>query len=195
MKNSQTLETKIREAKPEDFPRMEEISKKAFADYDPDTSGTILNTILREINLQIGTYFENPNKYNTWKKEEIYDKRVLLSQRFYVTEDLTKKVLGYAGIERSNVDGDAQGAFWVNWTAVDPEYQGRGIGKGLLIKLIEESKKIGATTLSVKTDSSPGAESGHKTYEKLGFKPTGRIPNYYAKGNDLIVYTLDLEKC
>lgn len=179
MKAKTDLETKIREAKKEDLPRIKEISKEAHIIVDQ-----------RSIYLQIDSYFEDPKKYDVWKKNEVFEKKVPLSQKFYVAEDITQKVLGYAGIERPNIDGNAQGAYWLNWTGVDPKYQGKGIGTKMLMRTIREAKKRGATTISVKTDSQ--AESAHRTYEKLGFKQAGRVPKYYGKDLDLVIYSLDL---
>lgn len=179
MKQIPNLETKIREAKTEDFSKMKCISKKAFTGYDQ-----------KSIDLQIGEYFKDPEKYNTWKKKDTFEKKVPLSQTYFVAEN-QEEMLGYAGIERPNIDGDALGAFWLNWTAIHPKYQGKNLGKQLLIECIKQAKKRGATTLSVKTDSH--SESAHKMYEKFGFKQTGRITNYYGKEWDLVLYSLDLE--
>lgn len=184
MERGKTLEVRIREAKPEDYPRIKDISRKAFA-----------HEIITEIDygameLQLGEYFNNIQHYNIWDLNEAYKKKILFSQKIFVAEDCKGEVIGYSGIERQNTDGSADGAFWLNWTAVEPKYQGCCVGKKIILKSIEAAKSLGGLTLNVKTN--PFSDSAHKTYQRLGFKITGRIPNYYEKGCDMIIYSLDL---
>ncbi len=184
MEKAKTLEVKIRDAKCEDYPKIKVISKKAFSHESID------ETEHRSMNLQLEEYFANTKKYDVWDMDEVFEKKVFLSQKVYVAEDNDGEVIGYTGIERFNIDGDAQGAYWLNWTAVDPKYQGCCVGKKMILKAIKETKKLEGLTLSVKTHSF--LEPAHKTYEKLGFKVTGRIPNYHKKGQDLVILSLNL---
>lgn len=184
MERTKTLEVKIRDAGYEDYQKIKEISKKAFSHVSID------GTEHKSMNLQLEEYFANIKKYDIWDMDKVFEKKVFLSQKVYVAEGNNGKVIGYTGIERPNIDGDAQGAYWLNWTAVDPEYQGCCVGKKMILKAIKETKKLGGLTLSVKTHSF--LEPAHKTYEKLGFKVTGRILNYHKKGHDLVIFSLNL---
>ena len=184
MERGKTLEVRIREAKPEDFPKIKEISRRAFAHE------SITEVEYSSIDLQLGEYFKNIKNHNVWDFNEVFRKKIFLSQKVFVAEDCNGKVIGYTGIERQNTDGCADGAFWLNWTAVEPEYQGCCVGKKVILEAIRQVKDLGGLTLNVKT--SPFLDSAHKTYQRLGFKITGRIPNYYEKGCDVIIYSLDL---
>ncbi len=184
MERGKTLEVRIREAKPEDYPKIKEISRRAFVHE------LITDIEYNSIDLQLGEYFKNIKNYNVWDLNEVFRKKIFLSQKVFVAEDCNGKVIGYTGIERQNTDGRADGAFWLNWTAVEPKYQGCCVGKKVILEAIRQVKALGGLTLNVKT--SPFLDSAHKIYEKLGFKITGRIPNYYEKGCDVIIYSLDL---
>jgi phosphinothricin acetyltransferase len=56
---------------------------------------------------------------------------------------------------------------------VDPVHQGRGIGEGLLGRLIEEAKALGYRTIVASVAADNGA--GLKLHLKLGFEPVGTI--------------------
>lgn len=184
MERGKTLEVRIREAKPEDYPKIKEVSKRAFARES-------IHNVEQDIELQIGEYFKNIDKYDIWDTEEILEKKVFLSQKVYVAEDGDGEIIGCTGVERHNIDGyDAEGAFWLNWTAVEPEYQGCCVGKKMILQVMKYVKSIGGLALNIKTN--PSFESACKTYEKLGFKVIGRLPNYYGKDCDSLIYSLDL---
>jgi len=58
---------------------------------------------------------------------------------------------------------------------VDPLFQGRGVGKQLLARLIEEARSTGCKTIvaSVAADN----RSGLRLHESLGFETVGTIKN------------------
>lgn len=76
------------------------------------------------------------------------------------------------------------GGFWqvleeahINILAIHPQYQGRGLGKFLLNKLLDEAKTLGLerATLEVRASN----HIALTMYEKFGFQEAGRRPNYY----------------
>jgi ribosomal-protein-alanine N-acetyltransferase len=78
--------------------------------------------------------------------------------------------------------------------AIHPDFQGQGLGKILLLSLLEDAVKrqLARATLEVK-------ETNHialSLYEKFGFKIAGRRKNYYQQtGEDaLILWRGDLAK-
>jgi ribosomal-protein-alanine N-acetyltransferase len=93
------------------------------------------------------------------------------------------------------------GCFWaileeahITLLAVHPDYQGQGLGKLLLYKLLEEAvhRQLERATLEVRV-SNPIAIS---LYERFGFQTAGRRKNYYHQtGEDaLILWRGDLQK-
>jgi ribosomal protein S18 acetylase RimI-like enzyme len=64
--------------------------------------------------------------------------------------------------------------------AVDPDFQGRGIGSALIKFAIDRMKDAGMSIAMVETGGDPGHAPARRTYEKLGF---GLLPisRYFKK--------------
>ena len=80
--------------------------------------------------------------------------------------------------------------FHLNNIAVHPEYLRRNIGKELIQHIISRviSHDIKVILLEVSTNNMPA----QKCYQSLGFTKIGIRKDYYSKGNDAILYNLDL---
>ena len=92
-------------------------------------------------------------------------------------------LVGYAGLW---FDGyDAQ----VMTVAVDGAHQGHGLGRRLLVALVDHAREIGASQvlLEVRVDNAPAIH----LYESLGFQMLGRRRAYYQPGN-IDAYTMRL---
>lgn len=64
--------------------------------------------------------------------------------------------------------------------AIDPEFQGRGLGRKLLEACVAEARKNGCDrfALEVRADNRPAIA----LYKKLGYEITARVPKYYEDG-------------
>ena len=82
--------------------------------------------------------------------------------------------------------------FHLNNIAVHPEYLRRSIGKELIRHIISRvrSHDIKVILLEVSTNNI----SAQKCYKSLGFTQMGIRKDYYSKGDDAILYNLDLTK-
>ena len=82
--------------------------------------------------------------------------------------------------------------FHLNNIAVHPEYLRRSIGKALLQHIIARviSRDIKLILLEVSAQNI----SAQKCYKSLGFIQMGVRKDYYSKGDDAILYNLDLTK-
>jgi ribosomal protein S18 acetylase RimI-like enzyme len=78
------------------------------------------------------------------------------------------------------------------WFAVLPEYQKQGIGRWLMDKTVEMSKKLGFCQLLAETYSDDRFARARRFYERYGFEYAGKITNYPKKNVDMLVYRLDL---
>lgn len=70
--------------------------------------------------------------------------------------------------------------------AVDPEYQGKGLGQGLLFALLVSAwkRKLERATLEVKVSN----QRAINLYQKFGFKEAGRRKGYYQDtGEDALI--------
>ena len=82
--------------------------------------------------------------------------------------------------------------FHLNNIAVHPEYLRRSIGKELIRHIISRviSRYIKVSLLEVSANNIPA----QKCYKSLGFTQRGIWKDYYSKGDDAILYYLDLIK-
>ena len=80
--------------------------------------------------------------------------------------------------------------FHLNNIAVHPDYLRRYIGKKLIQHIISKviSRNIKVILLEVSANNIPA----QKCYKSIGFNPMGRREDYYAKGEDAILYYLDI---
>ena len=86
-----------------------------------------------------------------------------------------------------------EGTFDLYWIAVDPDFQGNGIGSkllGLLEKVLEGLK---GRMILADTSSVPQYEKTKSFYLKNGFRDVARVPDYYHPGNDRITFCKKLE--
>ena len=74
------------------------------------------------------------------------------------------------------------------WIIVAKARQGRGVGARML-DLVEQSvRQEGGRQLLIETSSLPQYEPTRRFYLKYGYQVVARIPDYYAEGDDLIIY-------
>jgi len=93
-------------------------------------------------------------------------------------EDIRKKLdfqpeLFFIGLLDGNVIGSIMAGYeghrgWINYLAVVPEYQGRGYGRKLVQKAVDELRKIGCLKINLQVRKSNTSAIGF--YKRLGFK-------------------------
>jgi ribosomal protein S18 acetylase RimI-like enzyme len=74
------------------------------------------------------------------------------------------------------------------WIAVDPLVQGRGIGRALYAGFVERMKKRGGRQVRIETSSKETYAATGGFYERLGFGVDGRLRDFYAPGDDLLIF-------
>ena len=82
-------------------------------------------------------------------------------------------LLGYCGLYLTGEEG------YINQVAVGPSFQGQGIGKEMLSRLLSEAEEAGmnACTLEVRTSNARAIA----LYKGLGFEEAGIRPRFYQK--------------
>ncbi len=78
--------------------------------------------------------------------------------------------------------------FELSKMAVDPNYQGKGIGSTLVIGILEKAKSLGATTVFL--DSNTILDAAMHLYNKLGFVEVKDFVSPYERGNIRMEITL-----
>jgi len=106
-----------------------------------------------------------------------------------------RRVLGSATIELFDVIGDDDHELPPGWAVlrmvgVDPEAQGRGIGRALVEDVIRRVRAAGKRTLGLRT--MPQLEKAQRLYRSLGFLRDPSLDMTLEDGDTLLGYRLDL---
>ena len=78
------------------------------------------------------------------------------------------------------------------WIVVDRVRQGAGVGSQLLGEVERRLAADGRRLVVVETSSRSDYRPTRAFYESRGYTRTATIPEYYAPGDDLVIYTKDL---
>jgi ribosomal-protein-alanine N-acetyltransferase len=118
--------------------------------------------------------------YPTPWSARLFDDELGRRGRAYVVARVGDEVVGYAGVLMIADDGH------VATVAVDPAWQGRGVGGALLAELVRGALELGANQLTLEVRASNAAAQA--LYRRFGFVPAGARKAYYAdNGEDAIV--------
>lgn len=74
------------------------------------------------------------------------------------------------------------------WIAVAPDQQGRGIGRALYGAFVEALRREGGRQVRIETSSQESYAATGGFYERLGFEVAGRLRDFYAEGDDLLIF-------
>lgn len=77
--------------------------------------------------------------------------------------------------------------------AVHPQHQGQGLGAALVRQVERDLRQAGARVLLIETSGVPDFASQRAFYAGLGYHEEARIREFYAPGDDKIVYWKLLE--
>ena len=75
------------------------------------------------------------------------------------------------------------------WIAVAADQQGRGLGAQLLAFVEADVRAIGGRLLVVETSDTPHYEPTRRFYLKHGYTAAAHIPDFYADGDGMSVFT------
>jgi len=81
-----------------------------------------------------------------------------------------------------------EGTYDLYWIAVDPNIQARGIGGALLAWVEAETRARGGRMLMVETSGRPDYDRTRRFYEHQGYTRVAVIDDFYAPGDDLVIY-------
>lgn len=154
----------IRVARAEEFERVLQILIDGFRD----------RTIHHKLERKYGTIGDQP--WEHWKRRELvnfyrhHPDRVLVAERDGV-------ILGFVTytLDREREVGEIQN------NAVDPAYQGQGIGSALYCAVLDIFRQEGMKYAWVATGLDEDYAPARRAYEKVGFEPLHRSVNYVRK--------------
>lgn len=121
-----------------------------------------------------------------WSEKSIREELQNEWAMWYVAQE-GDTFFGYIGIQYGLDGGD------IMTIATEPEHRGRGIGKALILHVLDifKEKQLGYLTLEVRPSNAPALA----LYENLGFLPVGRRKKYYKNPTeDALLLTLDIKE-
>jgi ribosomal protein S18 acetylase RimI-like enzyme len=102
-----------------------------------------------------------------------------------VTEERDGKIIGYAYYAPAAMTDQT---WYLYWIAVSRKTQAKGIGGELLRYAEKDIRKRGGRILFIETSSLPHYELTRKFYLKNHYEITGVLRDYYADGDDMVVF-------
>lgn len=108
---------------------------------------------------------------------------------FRVYRDDEGRVLGFACFGPHPL---TEGTFDLYWIAVDPEARRRGVGRALLSQVETEVKARGGRLLVIETSGLPSYAPTRQFYESCGYRCEAVIRDFYAFGDDLVIFVKEL---
>ena len=116
------------------------------------------------------------------------DEETLHGYRFRVAED-DGTAVGFTCYGRAWFSDGTWDLFWI---AVDPARQRAGVGGSLLAAAEEAASAEEGRMMLAETASKPSYEAARRFYRRNGYSEIARIPDFYAEGDDKIVYAKPL---
>jgi [ribosomal protein S18]-alanine N-acetyltransferase len=111
--------------------------------------------------------------------ESAFVRELAAGHNRYVAARVDGRLIGYAGIARLGRTPPFE--YEIHTIGVDPVYQGKGIGRAMMDRLLDFAGPDAVVYLEVRTDNSPAIA----LYTSLGFVIVGLRKSYYqASGAD-----------
>jgi ribosomal protein S18 acetylase RimI-like enzyme len=108
---------------------------------------------------------------------------------FFLTAQQDQELVGFACFGPTPM---TQGTYDLYWIAVSSARKGTGIGRALMTAVESRVSDMGGRMLVLDTSGRPDYAGTRAFYERLGFVRTATIPDFYAAGDDLVIYSLRL---
>jgi ribosomal protein S18 acetylase RimI-like enzyme len=103
----------------------------------------------------------------------------------FVVAEVEGAVAGYACYGRTPMTDNVWDLYWL---AVAPEGGSRGTGTGLLAAVEAAAAAEGARMIVVETASQASYGPARAFYERQGYAAVARVPDFYAPGDDKLIY-------
>jgi len=103
----------------------------------------------------------------------------------FVIAEQDNSVVGYACFGHITVTVASYDLYWI---AVDPRLQSRGVGKLLLQRAEEAIQAAGGRRVFIETSGRPDYWATRAFYETCGYRLESRVADFYAPGDDRVLY-------
>ena len=139
------------------------------------------------IDLTAGTDFFKPAELVALREvfDDYYKENRELGHRAYVLAE-GERPLGYVYFAEIPL---TEGTWSLYWIAVAKDQQGRGIGRQLMDFVEREVREDDGRLLLIETSSMDRYEPTREFYKRRGYAIASHIPDYYADGDGLVVFS------
>jgi len=87
-----------------------------------------------------------------------------------------------------------EGTWDIYWIAVAPEKQDQGIGSALTVFAEDKIREAQGRLVLIETSSTPQYERTRRFYLYQGYEIICRIPDFYAPGDDKLIFQKQLKR-
>lgn len=117
--------------------------------------------------------------------EERLAKSVESGYEFVLADDDAGRLLGYACFGRIPCTTNRFDLYWI---AVEPQEQGRGLGRELLRAAEERIVALGGARVYVDTSTKPQYAATRSFYERCGYELDAALEGFYGPGDGKAIY-------
>jgi ribosomal-protein-alanine N-acetyltransferase len=147
----------------------------AVMDIRPMTTGDLESVVT----------LEHAHQPRPWSSS-VFTEELDAENRVYLVAEREGRVVGFGGVMLVGVEAH------VTNLLVEEEVRGGGIGRGLMISLIEAAISAGARHLTLEVRVAN--EAARSLYAGLGLAPVGVRPRYYGDDDALILWAHDIDR-
>lgn len=126
---------------------------------------------------------ETANQPRPWTEKTFRDELTADNRTYLVASE--EAIFGFAGVMVIGEEAH------ITNLLVSPDHRGHGIGKSLMVALIEAAVAAGARHLTLEVRKSN--EAARALYSRLGLAPVGVRPRYYGDDDALILWAHDID--
>jgi ribosomal protein S18 acetylase RimI-like enzyme len=104
---------------------------------------------------------------------------------YFILAEEEHRVVGYVCYGPITVTLYSYDLYWI---VVHPEHQGRGLGRRLLAEAERRITQQGGRQIYIETSGLPTYEPTRTFYDRCGYELEATIRDFYAPGDDKLVY-------
>ena len=108
-----------------------------------------------------------------------------------VVDERARQIVGYAYYAPASM---TDRSWYLYWIAVTKQTQARGVGSGLLTHAEDDIRRKNGRVLFIETSSLPHYDPTRRFYLKHGYEVMGVLRDYYADGDDMVVFRKRLKE-
>jgi ribosomal protein S18 acetylase RimI-like enzyme len=144
------------------------------------------------VTLTAGTGFFKPLELDTLREvlDDYHAGNADLGHRCFVWDE-AGSLLGYVYHAPAPM---ADRTWYLYWIAVDAAHQGHGLGGKLLAFVEDDVTGQDGRLLLIETSSTPHYEPTRRFYRKYGYDQPATVPDFYADGDGLVVFSKRLAR-